>query len=95
MKKSNKTVMRNILRGRIKDKMPELWSKRKLTPGPGQEDMSGDEEADKEEEEVRNQENHVLHRADWHDFHSVYFLISDAKQRICESRLSYFFVLMS
>ena len=70
---STSPLWRNILRGWIKDKMPELWSKRKLTPGPGQEDMSGDEEADKEEEEVRNQENHVLHLADWHDFHSTLF----------------------
>ena len=49
-------------------------TKKELTPGPGQVDTSGDEEADdKEEEEVRRQQHHVFHLCDWNDFQSILF----------------------
>ena len=53
-----------------------------LTPGPGQVDTSGDEEADKEEEEVRRQQHHVFHLCDWNDFQSILF--SDSVLYICK-----------
>ena len=55
-------------------------TKKELTPGPGQVDTSGDEvttgdeDADKEEEEVgRRQQHHVFHLCDWNDFQSILF----------------------
>lgn len=68
--------------------LPPLWrnifkggrTKKELTPGPGQVDTSGDEvttgdeDADKEEEEVgRRQQHHVFHLCDWNDFQSILF----------------------
>ena len=50
------------------DKMSQLVSEKDLTPGPRQEEMSGDEEA---EEDVKHQQHHVFHLGDLQDFRST------------------------